>query len=756
MKAWWASAHKRARREVRRVAVCLILLAAVVAGPSTPVARGGTDYQYDSAGRLKGVTYPNGAQVNYFYDSAGNRTSIQAIMPNAPPTAQNDTGLTTLSSADLTFDPRGNDTDPENGVLTVVSVANAINGTATIINGGTAVRFTPTPNYVGPASYSYAIADPIGATASATVAITVQNRPPVFVANTTKQIASNTTSTPSSAAIALTDNFVDPEGRALRVYQVTGTANGTEIHAPDTAITFIPTLNYVGTAGSVSYRVMDDAGAPSASAATVTVQVANRAPVVGPMVVILPASSATTTFNPLDFFGDPDGHTPLTVVEATAATGGVVTWAGTVATFTAPANFTGGAQFSYKLKDALNATSVLATVTVNTNNLPPVANPDSVSVVSNTGNNSSVTFDPRGNDTDPENSPLTIVGATGTNGVATVNGGVSVTFVPALNFVGAASYTYTVADPQGATASATVNVTVNNRAPVANTDNVTTLSNQAATTSVLANDADPEGGGLTLVSVQSAVNGAVVMSGATATFTPAANFVGSGSYTYTIRDPQNATATATVYVTVQNRAPIAVADSTSTLRNAALTFDPRGNDTDPEGGALTIVGVSSAVNGTASIGGGGTAIIFSPVANFTGAASFSYTIQDPFGASSTASVSIDVQPPPVSVTNPSFTVGSASTTVFALSQLASVNGSGSIFSFTPSLGTATLAGDGQSVSYRAPANNVTWCDQGTASAIQVNVPYVIRHTATGVNYSGNAIIFVNYTVLGGPPKGGCP
>jgi hypothetical protein len=93
---------------------------------------------------------------------------------------------------------------------------------------------------------------------------------------------------------------------------------------------------------------------------------------------------------------------------------------------------------------------------------------------------------------------------------------------------------------------------------------------------LLSNDtagpANESGQTLTLIAVGNAVNGAVSLSGGTITFTPAAQFTGTASFSYTIQDngttngqpdPQSATGTVTV-----NVAP-AVAAATSTVISAA-------------------------------------------------------------------------------------------------------------------------------------------------------------------------------------------
>ena len=72
----------------------------------------------------------------------------------------------------------------------------------------------------------------------------------------------------------------------------------------------------------------------------------------------------------------------------------------------------------------------------------------------------------------------------------------------------------------------------------------------------------------------------------------------------------------------------------------ALTIAPAtllANDTDADSGdVLSIFSVQNPVGGTVALVGGN--IVFTPTANYSGAASFTYTVIDNRGASSTATV----------------------------------------------------------------------------------------------------------------------
>ena len=161
------------------------------------------------------------------------------------------------------------------------------------------------------------------------------------------------------------------------------------------------------------------------------------------------------------------------------------------------------------------------------------------------------------------------------------------------------------------------NVTITQDAgPIANDDTATTDEDTPVDINVLANDSDPDGDTLNVVSVTQGANGAVSINpDKTVHYAPAVNFFGSDSFTYTIDDGHGGTATATVNVTVNavNDAPVFtinllsqtvqysdpitpvtvsvsdVDDSTADLTLTVLSSIPAGLTVTPTGvGSLTI------------------------------------------------------------------------------------------------------------------------------------------------------------------------
>ncbi|GAB4268036.1 MAG: hypothetical protein Kow0092_21660 [Deferrisomatales bacterium] len=95
----------------------------------------------------------------------------------------------------------------------------------------------------------------------------------------------------------------------------------------------------------------------------------------------------------------------------------------------------------------------------------------------------------------------------------------------------------------------------------------------------------------------------------------------------------------------ENQPPHAVADAVSTVEGRTVTVDVLSNDSDPEGGALTVQAVTQGAYGTTSLQPDGT-VEYTPNPGFTGRDGFSYAVADPQGASATAQVAVAVEPAP--------------------------------------------------------------------------------------------------------------
>lgn len=339
------------------------------------------------------------------------------------------------------------------------------------------------------------------------------------------------------------------------------------------------------------------------------------------------------------------------------SSGGAVTIAadGKSLRYTPAANFFGTETFTYTVQNQ-NGAAATATVTVTVNNVndPPTAVNDTFTVLQNSSNNNLTVL---ANDSfapdPPETLTVTAVSAGSQQGTISIApGGGSIRYTPKANFTGTETFTYTISDGNGGTAQATVTMTVNARGPVANADTATVQEDSSATTiDVLANDVPEPGGSqtLTVTSVGTASQGGTVTvgtGGANVLYTPAPDFQGTETFTYTLSDgTKTATATVTVTVVNTNDPPTAVNDTLDAFKNSATPLDVLANDiSDPDPPEVfTITAVTQGAHGTVTISQDGTRAIYTPATDYTGPDIFTYTMSDPGGLTSTATVNVTVR-----------------------------------------------------------------------------------------------------------------
>lgn len=94
-----------------------------------------------------------------------------------------------------------------------------------------------------------------------------------------------------------------------------------------------------------------------------------------------------------------------------------------------------------------------------------------------------------------------------------------------------------------------------------------------------------------------------------------------------------------------NLPPTAVNDSATTNVNTAVSISVLANDSDADGGTLSVVSVTQGASGAVSINAGSTSVTYTPNGGFTGSDSFTYTITDGQGDTNSATVNVTVNGP---------------------------------------------------------------------------------------------------------------
>jgi len=220
-------------------------------------------------------------------------------------------------------------------------------------------------------------------------------------------------------------------------------------------------------------------------------------------------------------------------------------------TYVPDENFHGSDTFTYAANDgSFDSNTATVTITVSAVNDAPTAQDDAAS----TSEDAAVSFSVLGNDSDIDGDTIYLDSVTDpVHGTVLDNGDGSVTYTPDADFHGTDTFTYSIEDGNGGTHSATVTVTVQpvNDAPIAQDDAAETSEEAPVEISVLDNDSDVEGDPLEVTGTSDPANGEVEVNlDGTITYTPAFDFQGTDTFTYTIADGNGGVTTGTVTVVV--------------------------------------------------------------------------------------------------------------------------------------------------------------------------------------------------------------
>ncbi|ELP3328578.1 tandem-95 repeat protein, partial [Vibrio alginolyticus] len=217
------------------------------------------------------------------------------------------------------------------------------------------------------------------------------------------------------------------------------------------------------------------------------------------------------------------------------------------------------------------------------------------------------------------------------NGTLIDNSDGSWTYIPEADDDTEVSFSYDIIDNDGGVINGTANLDITpvNDAPIATNDAIQTDEDSQVVIDVLANDSDIEGDDLIITSASvPEEQGIVEIIDGKLVFTPAENFNGNATISYTISDGElEDEAQVSVTVNSVNDAPIASNDTTITEEDSSVTIDVLPNDTDIDGDTLSIQSASvPEAQGTVEIVDG--KLVFIPAENFHGDAEITYTVTD--------------------------------------------------------------------------------------------------------------------------------
>ncbi len=236
--------------------------------------------------------------------------------------------------------------------------------------------------------------------------------------------------------------------------------------------TYTPDTDFTG-ADSFDYTVTDTNGI--SAPATVSITVTSGPPVAKSFAIEIPHNtSASMTVSATD----PNvGTFTFTFAFVSPTTHGTVSLSGDTALYTPTHNYTGPDEFTYTATD-LNGTSLPATVTIQVDPAPPVADDKFVTTPYNTSKQIMLS----GSDNDNLGGPFALtfsLASSPAHGTLSAIGGSIVTYTPNHNYSGPDSFTYDTTDENGESKPALVQITVlppGAAPPPSNTTAIPTLS----------------------------------------------------------------------------------------------------------------------------------------------------------------------------------------------------------------------------------------------------------------------------------------
>lgn len=450
----------------------------------------------------------------------------------------------------------------------------------------------------------------------------------------------------------------DPEGDAVEFVGFYATENIDGHYPSATSIIIDPADNFTGV-GELFYEVRDSEGNTTLGTIIVTVESVNDAPlaVQDDLPTIEEDQIAVFTAEQLlsnDTDADGDALTLVGVDSFLSNAGGTVELnADGDIVFTPEPDFAGPGFFYYWVEDSAGARSRgIAHITINpVNDLPEIAEAVGVQSIMSDGAAVYQISDLVDTGTDVETAELTLGAVDGAvNGTVSIENG-QVVFVPDAYFGGVAEFQYTLVDSDGATVSQTVTIVVEaeNSAPTVASDITFDFAEDEAfvisDAALRALVSDVDGDALT-VSLES-TDGVLSVTEMDGTWVISApdDFNGDAGVVLTVSDgAETVSVSVPVTVAAVNDGPIAGDDFVSVDEDGSLSLsvaDLLSNDADVDGDALSIAGITQGDQGALQIVNGN--LVYTPDADYNGAASFAYTVTDSNGGVDIGVVHVDVR-----------------------------------------------------------------------------------------------------------------
>ncbi|MGH8278144.1 MAG: Ig-like domain-containing protein [Gammaproteobacteria bacterium] len=428
---------------------------------------------------------------------------------------------------------------------------------------------------------------------------------------------------------------------AIVTQPTSGTATLT--NAATGAFTYTPNSGFSGT-DSFTFTASNSGGTSNTATESITVT-----PSASPVAENGSATGATGTVlsGTLQATDPITGRTLTYIVVGQPSDGTLVLTGANTGTFTytPTAGFVGTDSFTFKVNDGFSTSNVATeTLVVTAMGIGPVANNGNVStpVATPVSGTLSATDSNAG-------ATLTFSIVSNVNhGTATITNAATgaFTYTPSAEYFGPDSFTFEVKDSTGATsnvATESITVTAPLNGPIAVNGTLTTNENVAANGLLVATDSNP-GVTLTYTVIQPAHGTLTQPDGknnAAFTYTPANNYSGQDSFTFSVYDGSATSNTATVTITVNagDTAPVTKGGAYQTSDDTPVSGTL--SATNPVSGtSLTYSIVTEPAHGSVTLTAATGAFTYTPATNYSGQDSFTFSASNGVSTSNVSTVNI--------------------------------------------------------------------------------------------------------------------
>jgi uncharacterized protein YhjY with autotransporter beta-barrel domain len=507
----------------------------------------------------------------------------------------------------------------------VASVANSVSSiTVTPLTADSSATVTVNGSVITSGSASSAIGLSSGVATSIPVVVTAQDGTTTrsYTLTVTRAeampIANNATATvaanSTNNALTLSISGGTPVSVAVAAPPSHGTAT-----ASGTQIIYTPNAGYSGN-DSFTYNATNSAG----TSANATVSLSVTAPVLtfSPATSALPAATLNSAWT--QTLTASGGSAPYTWTAIGLPAG--ITLDSTTGVLSGTPTATGSFTLRAIATDSNNASGTV-NYTLNVSEALPIARAVAATVSANSSNNTL---------------PLALSGGVATavnianapaHGTATASG-TAITYTPNPGYSGSDSFTYNATNSAGSSANATVLLTITATpltfTPAGGSFPAATVGSAWSQTVAVSGGTSP------YTYSASSLPAGITLNGASGVFSGTPTLAGNYSFQVTATDSAGSGSTVSYTLSVNEAVPVASAVMASVGAGSsdnAITLSIAGTVT-------SVAVIRQASHGTAIAAG--TRIRYTPVSNYTGSDSFTYTATNASGTSQEASVSLNV------------------------------------------------------------------------------------------------------------------